>query len=221
MNAHPSWPFVLLRWSVVAIFVRCLIGILLEYRWYFPLDFAQSSFFLGRQAIFSGWYPVAFYVHIIASPIALLLTTWLIFSGQRSGNMRWHRYAGRTLGVLVLLGVLPSGMVMATKAIGGPVSAWGLFALATATGLTVVMAAVRARQHSYVPHRRWATRCFLLLLSPLLLRMVIGLNTVVGFDYLTVYQWSAWLSWLVPLLVYEIRFSTQSAHAPTPVNLSV
>lgn len=205
---------------MVAILIRCLVGILLEYRWYFPVDFSQSSFFLGRQAIFSGWYPVAFYIHIVASPIALLLSTWLMFSGQRSGNMRWHRYAGRTLGVVVLLGVLPSGMVMATRAIGGPVSTWGLVALATATGLTVVMAAVRARQHLYVPHRRWATRCCLLLLSPLLLRMVIGLNTVVGFDYLTVYRCSVWLSWLVPLLVYELRVSSQEAQLPSPITLS-
>ncbi len=210
----------LLRWSVVAIFIRSLSGILLEYRWYFPVDFSQSSFFLGRQAIFSGWYPVAFYIHLIASPIALLLSTWLMFSGQRSSNMRWHRHAGRTLGVAVLLGVLPSGIVMATKAIGGPVSSWALVALATTTGSTVVMAAVRARQRLYVPHRRWATRSFLLLLSPLLLRMVIGLNTVVGFDYLVVYQWSVWLSWLVPLLVYELRVLAESAHSPTPVNLS-
>ncbi|MDX2052046.1 MAG: DUF2306 domain-containing protein [Polyangiaceae bacterium] len=65
----------------------------------------------------SLWLP-ALKVHVAAAlvsfPLCLMLTMrWL----QR--RPRWHRYQGRLAGVLVLLGLVPSGAVLAFDAKGG------------------------------------------------------------------------------------------------------
>lgn len=53
-------------------------------------------------------------------------------------------------------------------------------------------------------HRRWMWRCFLLLCSAVVVRLVGGLATVTGVDADWVYPLTAWASWLAPLAAFEI-----------------
>ena len=46
-------------------------------------------------------------------------------------------------------------------------------------------------------------RTFILLCSAIVIRMIGGLATVAQFDALWLYPLSAWVSWLVPLAIFE------------------
>ncbi|MCM2374520.1 DUF2306 domain-containing protein [Aporhodopirellula aestuarii] len=196
----------ILFWAVVLVLVKVFLSIVIEYRRYFPADF-ESNFLSGRRHSFTGGYRQAFYVHILSSPIALVLATFLVVSG---GKKRWqvmHRFAGRIQFILVLLVVVPSGMVMAKDAYAGPISAAGFISLNVATAACLVMAVWRARNRKFVAHRRWATRSFVLLASPLLLRLIAGAAIVTGWESERSYQLNSWISWLIPLMIYEICFA--------------
>lgn len=200
--------------AVSLLLIRVLLGILLEYRWYFPADFDASAFLSGRRYTFSGIYPTFFYVHILSGPAALILGGFLILSGGQPRLRRWHRWSGRALLVIVLTLLTPSGLVMAWHAYAGPPAVAGFGLLSLATAATATMAAYHARRRRFELHRRWAQRCFVLLISPLILRLMSGTAIVLNIESLWTYRLIAWLSWLVPLIAFELfKPSTMSRRA--------
>lgn len=191
-------------WAVGLLLVKVLLAILYEYRWYFPADFDQSAFLSGRRYTFVGAYRVAFYTHIISGPLAILLGCALMVTGGKSRLRSLHRIAGRSQMFVVLGLVTPSGLVMAQQAYGGEIAAAGFTLHTFATAACAIAAVTYAVRRKFLQHRRWATRCFVLLCSPLLLRLVSGVAIVTDAESEWIYRLNAWLSWLIPLLIYEL-----------------
>lgn len=199
------------------LFVKVFFSILAQYRWYFPADF-DSDFLSRRREWFHGVYRAAFYVHIVSAPVALLAGLFLVVSGHFGHDPSSHRWAGRLLGVLVLLLVSPSGLIMAVYAPAGVFAGTGLATLATGTAGCLVMAIRSARLRQFRTHRRWAMRSFVLLCSPLLLRLITGFVIVLRLDPDWNDRLNPWISWLVPLVSYEIwwRFAENPASKKWP-----
>ncbi|MBX3414724.1 MAG: DUF2306 domain-containing protein [Pirellulales bacterium] len=183
--------------------VKVTVVVVIGYRDYFPADFG-SDFLLGREAYFFGAYRWAFYAHILAGPITLLLGLLLLNEWFRLRSTAWHRTLGKVQ-VAVVLGVLcPSGLWMARYAMTGVIAGWGFALLAVATATCVWFGWRRAVQRRFDEHRRWMWRCFLLLSSAVVLRLIGGLASVSGIGETWSYPLAAWVSWLGPLAVYEL-----------------
>lgn len=208
-------------WAIVALFLKVLVAILLEYRWYFPANFELSAFLSGREATFHGLYQAAFYTHIIFSPPVILLGCWLMFSGQRKPYRQLHRRLGRLQMMVVLGAVVPSGFVMSLQAYAGPIAAWGFAMSAVVTGWCGVMAIQAARARKFAIHKRWATRCFVMLCSPLLLRVFAGAVIVTNLESEWTYRLNAWASWLIPMALYEIGWRRGWSRTLVPPHLPV
>jgi len=191
-------------WLSVVLFFKVLAMIVYEYRNYFPANF-ESNFLSGRESFFSGSYGFAFYSHIISGPICLLIAAFLMFSGKRKSLRHWHRRLGKTLAYLVLLVMLPSGLVMATRALTGPIAGAAFFVLVLATAFCVSLASWHASQRRFAIHQVWATRSFILLCSPMLLRLMTGATIVLEVESEWTYRFAAWGSWLIPLAVFEVK----------------
>lgn len=196
-------------WVLLA---KVFVSILLEYRWYFPPNFEASAFLLGRQEIFNGLNATAFYAHIVSGPAALLLLAWLMLSGGRTFFGLSHAWLGRLQGMVVVLIVVPSGLVMACHTLAGPLAGWGFATLAVLTAASTIAAGLSARARQFQAHRKWAVRCCILLCSPLLLRIATGWAIVLGLESQLFYISNAWLSWLVPLAIYELTQRVPSRH---------
>jgi hypothetical protein len=214
-----------------ALILKVTLNVMLEYCNYFPPDF-ESDFLRGRQSYFFGMYQWAFYTHIAAGPVSLILGLILVSEQFRRRFPKWHRSLGKTQGALVLLLLAPSGLWMAYSAETGVVAALGFSALAILTGTCVLMGWRSAVKKRFADHRRWMWRCFLLLCSAVILRIFGGLATVtnVGVDWS--YPLAAWASWLLPLTVFELgrainrRFrrcaiADKSQFAPSSASLSL
>lgn len=182
---------------------KVLTAIVAEYVNYFPANF-DAAFLIGREETFSGIYPPAFYIHIIAGPLNVLLAAYLLFSGKRKSHHGLHRRLGQIQVAAILFALVPSGLIMSAWAFSGPIAGVGFALQSIATGLTAAIAAGAAMRRKLAQHQVWATRCFLLLISPLLFRLVSGLLIVTDRESLTAYRVNAWASWIVPLLVYEV-----------------
>lgn len=185
------------------VLLKVLVEILYEYRWYFPADFDASAFLIGRRDTFFGVYRAAFYAHILGGPTVVILGLFLMFSGGRSRFARLHRRIGRILMLIVLAIVVPSGLAMAFQATAGPIAGFGFASLSIATAASAAAALHFARKARFRSHQKWATRCFILLCSPLLLRLISGAAIVMQLESDWFYRLNAWLSWLVPLAVCE------------------
>ncbi|HIM27983.1 MAG TPA: DUF2306 domain-containing protein [Planctomycetes bacterium] len=200
-----------LTFVAAALFVKVFLSILYEYRFYFPADF-DSAFLSGRQGSFYGHYCVAFYAHIVSGPLALVGGSLLMLSRGRRRYRELHRWAGRILAVIVLAILLPSGLVMARRAFAGPIAGVGFAALSITTAACMAFAVHYARRRQFQMHQKWACRFFILLCSPLLLRLISGSVTVMRLESDWFYRLNAWFSWLIPLAIYEVWCCSQAHH---------
>lgn len=196
-------------WMGCLLFGWGLSSILAPYHWYFPADFERSEFLLGRRHEFQGVYRWAFYAHIICGPITLVTSFILIATGGHSQFRSIHRLLGRVLVILVTVGILPSGLVMSRYAFAGPIAGWGFAALAVGVAICTWFAIYYAVRRRFDTHRQWAMRVFILLCSPLLLRLASSVLSGLGVEADWGYQFNAWLSWLLPLLMFEFWRLTQ------------
>ena len=121
-----------LRWLAVALILRVLATILLNYPGYFPPNF-DSLFLQGREATFAGAYRVAFYVHIFSGPVILFNGLILLSDRVRLRLGGVHRVLGRVQVAVLLLLVLPSSVVMSQHAFGGWPAGLSFLLLSAAT----------------------------------------------------------------------------------------
>ncbi len=207
-----------------ALLTKVLVAIVYEYSWYFPPDF-DSVFLAGREATFTGVYRWAFYTHILCGPIALLNGIYLLVSGwlRRNGSVysdqNWpglHRIMGWLQFAIVVFALVPSGLIMAPHAYSGQVAAAGFIVLSILTAVSTMMVVVNAKKVGRLGvdlHRRWAIRSWILLSSALWLRIAGGLASGLDLNSQLSYPWAAWISWLLPLSIYEyfcfLRFRKQ------------
>ncbi|MBI3866445.1 MAG: DUF2306 domain-containing protein, partial [Planctomycetia bacterium] len=191
-----------LTFLAVVLVLKITGGVVLKYVDYFPPNF-QSDFLLGREPYFFGTYRWAFYVHLLAGPVSLILGLILLSERFRHTFPKWHRLLGRIQVLDVLFLLAPSGLWMAYRAEAGPVAGVGFAVLAVTTGTTVALGWRSAVQRRFAVHRRWMTRCFLLLCSTVVLRLIAGVATVTGMQGTWVEPLAAWVSWVVPLAVFE------------------
>jgi uncharacterized membrane protein len=189
--------------AMVILLAKIWLTILFEYRMYFPANF-EAAFLIGRRESFADAYRCAFYVHIISGPLTILFGSLLMISGGRSRYRRAHRLAGRLQMIIIFAALVPSGLWIAPYALAGPMAAWGFASLSLATAASAAAAVYHAVANEFAAHRRWAGRCFVLLCSPLLFRLISGGLIVMQWESEWAYRANAWMSWLLPLAIYEI-----------------
>ena len=187
---------------------RVTLSVILIYRDYLPPNF-DSDFLRGRQRYFFGSYQWAFYVHIATGPCSLVLGMFLMSEQFRLRFRRWHRCLGRIQTAVILLLLTPSGLWMAFYAETGVIAGTGFAALAVATGVCTSLGWRSAVKRQFIEHRRWMWRCFILLCSAVVQRVMGGLGTTAGIEGEWAYQLASWSSWLLPLAVFEVTQLTK------------
>ncbi len=183
--------------------LKVTVAVMLGYVNYLPPNF-ESDFLRGRERYFFGAYQWAFYTHIASGPVSLLLGVILISDRFRMRYPKWHRLLGRIQAANVLLLVTPSGLWMAWYTATGTVAGIGFALLAILTGTCVALGWRAAVKRRFQVHRRWMWRCFLLLCSAVVLRLVAGIGTVLGVQSMWFDPVASWMSWLVPLVTFEV-----------------
>lgn len=221
----------ILKLLVALLILKVTFGVMLGYRDYIPPNF-DNDFLSGRQSYFSGAYQWAFYAHIVSGPVSLVLGLILVSESFRRRFPKWHRLLGKVQAGIVLILLAPSGLWMACYAQTGSVAGVGFALLAIATGTCVLFGWRTAVKKRFAEHRRWMLRCFLLLCSAVVVRIIGGLATVAAVGDLWIYPLTAWASWLVLLTAFEFtdavrrRFRRADTHGerhsvPSPAALSM
>ncbi len=190
----------LVGWLLAALAVKTVVVVLLSYPDYFPPRF-QADFLLGRRPYFWGAYAVAFYTHITSGPFTLAAGLLLLSDRFRRRWPAWHRRLGRVQVACILLAVVPSGLWMSAYAATGWVAGLGFATLSIVTAVVTVQGWHAAIARRFGDHRRWMQRCYALLASAVVLRLIGGLSDMAG--VLWTYPIAAWFSWIGPLMVLE------------------
>lgn len=201
---RPRVPPPVLRWLAALLVLRVLATILANYPDYFPPDFG-ALFLQGREPTFGGSYRVAFYVHIFAAPVVLVSGLVLLSEFVRRRYRGAHRVLGRVQVVVLLALVLPSSLVMSRHAFGGWPAGLSFALLSAATASCAIAGVVSARRGGFADHRRWMLRCYVLICSAVVLRLISGAAGLLGVSSPeAAYIAAAWASWLLPLALFEV-----------------
>lgn len=203
--AIPKSPVIFrcLHFLGVVLLLKVVATVLLAWQDYLPPNF-QTEFLRGRQFYFFGAYQWAFYTHVITGPCSLVLGTILFSNRIRNRVPRLHRTIGHIQVFTVLLLVSPSGLWMAFYADSGFPAGSAFATLAIATAICIICGWRAAVHGQFVRHRTWMGRCFALLCSAIVLRMIGGIMEVIGVEASWVYPLSAWACWLIPLSIFEV-----------------
>ena len=157
-------------------------------------------------------------VHVVTASFAL--PACLLLSLKRMLRVpRTHRWLGRVTGMVVLAGLVPSGLYLSLFAKGGAPATVG-FAL---SGLIVAVAMVqgirRARAKDYVGHRRCALHVLAQLSVAVTSRTLLNLLDAVGIDPAPAYLFALWTPVLASVGFVEAYISRRphrrNSHAPT------
>jgi hypothetical protein len=171
-----------------------------SYQDYFPANF-HADFLLGREEYFHGPYEWAFYTHIIVGPFVLMVGLVLLSESFRHRFPRWHRRLGQVYLVCVIAVVVPSGLWMARYAESGAIAGVGFSALAITTAVFAAMGWRAAVKRRFDEHRVWMQRCYTMLCSAVVLRIIGGASDMMDLEW--TYTLAAWMSWVLPLLLIE------------------
>ena len=203
----------LIKFIVAAVILWVGWLILTPFPHYLPPDLNRG--FLRNKATFfySSGYFVGFYAHILTAPLGLLLGTIQMSGTLRRKLPRLHRSLGRTYVWLVLIGVAPGGLIMATRAYGGLSSVICFGLISVLTWIATLIAWRRARVMQFRLHGQWMCRSYTLMCSAILLRLISFPLTRFELDHTFAYQLSAWLSWVPAMIVLELVLKSANKSA--------
>jgi hypothetical protein len=211
-------------WTIAPLLLVAIAFVAFSLPPYLTFDPARSRVPVGDAV--RGYYPLLV-AHVIFGSIALLTACLQIWPWLRTRFPDVHRRTGR---VYVFAGVLPAGaigLVIGALTPFGPVLRASNVVLAL-VWLVVTITGYRAgRQYRLADHRRWMIRSVVLTLSIITNRvwavvwvivLVPQLETTFGGNEALMVQsiagLSAWLGWVLPLLVAEWWLDTRAVPEP-------
>lgn len=146
------------------------------------------------------WYAIALRIHIIGGMIAIFLGPTQFIASLRRRYMNWHR----RLGTMYFMSVFASGLaglIVARYAIGGLVSTLGFTMLASLWIITGLIALTSINKGDVKRHQKWMYYNYALTFSAIPQRTMLALALITPIPFVNIYQASAWISWILNLLI--------------------
>jgi Predicted membrane protein (DUF2306) len=162
------------------------------------------------------WF-LALRIHVVVALFSLPACLLLMSRRVQRGRPRVHRYLGRITGVVVLLGLVPSGLYLSWFAKGGLISTLG-FALSGVIVAVAMVEAVRAaRARDFTRHARFTRHVVAQLSVAVLSRAMMMAFDAVGVEQTLAYLVSLWLPVLTSVVFVELLHKPKthrSTHVP-------
>jgi len=210
------------RWGTRSFLISMLLGSIFISSMslaYFDFD-TVPPFVLEKLPLrFEASWLAALRVHVAAAalsfPLCLLLMTRAL-----QKRLRVHRWLGRVAGGLLLFALVPTGVVLAFDAKGGPAVTAGFLLSAAIVAVAVIVGVRAARRRNLVVHAR-AMRHVLGQMSV----AVVSRALIVGFDACGVdpavaYVAALWAPVLASLAIVEWPSLRAFFWAPNPIQIS-
>jgi uncharacterized membrane protein len=141
---------------------------------------------------FEALYMASLRVHVVAAVVSLPLCVALM-TRVLQRKPAWHRWLGRVAGMVILFGLVPSGVVLSFDAKGGPSVTAGFLLSAALVAWFGVRGVAAARRRDFDAHRRAMRHVFAQMTVAVTSRaMLVGLD-VAGFDPEFAYTLALWI----------------------------
>jgi len=176
---------------------------------------AAMPYLTAQRASF-GRFPDLFWdrryglwAHILGGTLAMFIGPVQIWLGETRQRMSWHRVLGSAYVIGVGLACLGALYLSLTTTLGFTYAS-GLFSMALASAAATSMAYLAIRRRSFVQHREWMIRSYVVIFSFVIFRAEVLSLEALGIGGrgpeggLIRISFAAWSSWAIPLLLTEI-----------------
>jgi hypothetical protein len=174
----------------------CTFVALFSYRYVVKLGLVPSNVLANR--FFDHW----IVVHAGTASTALLLGILQLSGAFRQRWPGLHRACGWLYVLNCIVGGV-SGVVLSTGVSSGPMAAAGFGVLGVMWVYVTVQGLLTARAKDFSQHRVWMIRSYALTFAAVTLRIYLPISQMTGIDFITAYQYIAWLAWVPNVLIAE------------------
>ena len=183
---------------------------------YYLEDGTAHPFFLEKLPLtFETAFTIALAIHIPSALFALPACRLLALKTTQKHLPRGHRWLGRVTGVVVLFGVVPSGIWLAFTAKGGALGTVGFLLTALITGAAMVESVRTARRKDFVTHRRMSSHVLGQLSVAVTSRVLLVVADAYALDPEAAYVAALFIPVLLSVVVVEWRTRPRRARATT------
>lgn len=159
-----------------------------------------SGLLKSKELVTEAWYRWTFKAHILFGIIAIFAGPVQFLEKLRARNLRLHRSIGYVYFISVLISSI-AGLIIAQYAMGGIVSTLGFSALAIFWLSTDILAINAIKKKKIAEHQKWMLINYGLTFAAIPQRTMLALALIPGFKFIVVYQFSAWLPWILNTLI--------------------
>lgn len=165
-----------------------------------------SGILIGKPIAKTAWYPFVFKMHISSGLVAMTIGTIQILPNVLR---KWHRQLGYIYVIAVGTSSL-AALTIAPFSMGGWINTVGFSCLAILWGTSTYLGIRYAIKKDLKQHRRWMWISYALTFSTIPQRTMLVLALITNIPFISIYQLSAWLPWLLNLIIvhYILPFKT-------------
>lgn len=153
-----------------------------------------------KEASQSFLYLLIFRGHVFFGLIAITVGIIQLIPNLRSKYLGLHRRVGYIY-ILSVLSSSLSGIVVAQFAMGGISTAIGFSILAMVWFVTTLKSLTTVLKGDIQTHKKWSTYSYALTFAAITQRTLLLIPLLTSMPFLPVYRLSAWLPWLLNLVI--------------------
>lgn len=165
------------------------------------------------------WYRITFLTHVTGGLLAILLGPFQFMEKLLLERRNLHKKLGYVYSVSVASSAM-AGLVIAQFAMGGLPTRLGFSTLSLLWGSSLIMGVHQAIRGDIVAHKKWMQINYALTFSSVTQRTILLFAFVPSFSFMSVYQASAWVSWMFNLAVV-LLFNLRSWEVAQPSKTTV
>ena len=176
-------------------------------------QFSTSGILQSKSATVIDWFRIGLRIHIAFGLIAIFTGPFQFLYSIKKKNKKIHRWLGYTYVIAVgMSGV--SGLLIAQEAMGGKVASLGFSLLSIFWLIFTSLAVSKARQQRINQHRYWMYLSYALTFSAIPQRTMLLIPLFFTVDFMNIYRLSAWLPWLLNILLAILLFHSKAKKNP-------
>lgn len=175
--------------------------------------FHALHFFEMSKEVLGKYFNLKWFLlfHISGGSLALLTGPFQFWEEFRNRNLRVHRLLGKIYVISVLISGLCAGVLSATTAFNvNGAYAFSLQVWALVWLISTVIAYHTVRLKKIKLHKEWMVRSYVVSLAFVMSALLLKIPIIASLgDFANVSTGLFWLSWSVPLFIYDIVLSYQ------------
>jgi len=184
---------------------------------YFDFE-VKSLLRLKEELINQLWYQLLFYSHLAGGAIALAIGGFQFSRTLLRKRKRLHRRIGKIYLVAVAWSG-STGLFIAFLAYGGWIAKLGFAGMAIGWLFTSGQGLRTIKAGDVTAHQRWMMRSYAFTLAAVSFRLWLLGGPLFDIDFLPLYQFDSWASWVGNLIIAEIYLARAARRIDSKVDL--